>query len=34
MLKEMAARNELEEDADISVTGLLESDARRKLGIL
>ncbi|XP_057563187.1 glutamate-rich protein 6B [Hippopotamus amphibius kiboko] len=35
MLKEMAARNELEEeDINIPLTGHLESDTRRKLGIL
>ncbi|KAJ8785463.1 hypothetical protein J1605_007060 [Eschrichtius robustus] len=34
MLKEMAARNELEEDMNIPLTGHLESETRRKLGIL
>ncbi|XP_004376699.2 glutamate-rich protein 6B [Trichechus manatus latirostris] len=34
MLKEMAARSELEEDIDIPMTGHLESETRRKLGIL
>ncbi|KAM5312355.1 glutamate-rich protein 6B [Glossophaga mutica] len=34
MIKEMAARNELEEDIDIPLTGHLESETRRKLGIL
>ncbi|XP_032729788.1 glutamate-rich protein 6B [Lontra canadensis] len=34
MLKEMAARKEQEEDIDVPLTGLLESETRRKLGIL
>nr|XP_023406993.1 glutamate-rich protein 6B [Loxodonta africana] len=34
MLKEMAARSELEEDIDIPMTEHLESETRRKLGIL
>ncbi|XP_072618639.1 glutamate-rich protein 6B [Vulpes vulpes] len=34
MLKEMAARKELEEDIDVPLTGILESETRRKLGIL
>ncbi|XP_049503269.1 glutamate-rich protein 6B-like [Panthera uncia] len=34
VLKEMAARQELEEDIDIPLTGVLESETRRKLGIL
>nr|KAF6460275.1 glutamate rich 6B [Molossus molossus] len=34
MVKEMAAENELEEDIDIPLTGHLESETRRKLGIL
>ncbi|XP_024611399.1 glutamate-rich protein 6B [Neophocaena asiaeorientalis asiaeorientalis] len=34
MLKEMAAGNELEEDINIPLTGHLESETRRKLGIL
>ncbi|XP_027447147.1 glutamate-rich protein 6B [Zalophus californianus] len=34
MLKEMEARKEQEEDIDIPVTGILESETRRKLGIL
>ncbi|KAF0874373.1 ERI6B protein, partial [Crocuta crocuta] len=34
MLKEMAARQELEEDIDVPVTGILESETRRKLRIL
>ncbi|XP_007187120.1 glutamate-rich protein 6B [Balaenoptera acutorostrata] len=34
MLKEMAARNEMEEDMNIPLTGHLESETRRKLGIL
>ncbi|XP_036897551.1 glutamate-rich protein 6B [Sturnira hondurensis] len=34
MIKEMAALNELEEDTDIPLTGHLESETRRKLGIL
>eukprot|EP00070_Physeter_catodon_P046258 XP_028353152.1 glutamate-rich protein 6B [Physeter catodon] len=34
MLKEMAARDEPEEDINIPLTGHLESETRRKLGIL
>ncbi|XP_029794322.1 glutamate-rich protein 6B [Suricata suricatta] len=34
ILKEMAARQELEEDIDIPLTEILQSDTRRKLGIL
>ncbi|TKC37652.1 hypothetical protein EI555_013003 [Monodon monoceros] len=34
MLREMAAGNELEEDINIPLTGHLESETRRKLGIL
>ncbi|XP_077926077.1 glutamate-rich protein 6B [Halichoerus grypus] len=34
MLKEMAARKEQEEDIDVPMTGILESETRRKLGIL
>lgn len=34
MLSEMAARKEQEEDIDVPVTGILESETRRKLGIL
>ncbi|KAM9675068.1 glutamate-rich protein 6B [Dama dama] len=34
MLKEMAVRNELEEDITIPLTGHLEGETRRKLGIL
>ncbi|XP_014645465.1 PREDICTED: glutamate-rich protein 6B [Ceratotherium simum simum] len=34
VINEMAARNELEEDIDIPLTGHLESETRRKLGIL
>ncbi|XP_045332792.1 glutamate-rich protein 6B-like [Leopardus geoffroyi] len=34
VLKEMAARQEVEEDIDIPLTGILESETRRKLGIL
>ncbi|XP_054442571.1 glutamate-rich protein 6B [Pteronotus mesoamericanus] len=34
MIKARAARNELEEDIDIPLTGHLESETRRKLGIL
>ncbi|XP_025730630.1 glutamate-rich protein 6B [Callorhinus ursinus] len=34
MLKEMEARKEQEEDIDVPVTGILESETRRKLGIL
>ncbi|XP_042637844.1 glutamate-rich protein 6B [Orycteropus afer afer] len=34
MVKEMAARSEMEEDIDIPMTGHLESETRRKLGIL
>nr|XP_012420766.1 PREDICTED: glutamate-rich protein 6B [Odobenus rosmarus divergens] len=34
MLKEMEARKEQEEDIDVPMTGTLESETRRKLGIL
>ncbi|XP_045724517.2 glutamate-rich protein 6B [Mirounga angustirostris] len=34
MLKEMAARKEQEEDIDVPMTGILESETRRKLGIM
>lgn len=34
MLREMAASSELEEDINIPLTGHLERETRRKLGIL
>ena len=34
VLKEMAVRDELEEDITIPLTGHLEGETRRKLGIL